>query len=82
MRARASPAIGTSRTSLATAITASRSPFEAIGKPASMTSTPKRSELVRHADLLFRVHGEARRLFTVAERGIENADVAHGYPQS
>src|SRR5215831_6879278 len=39
-RARANAAIGTSRTSRETAITASRSPLEAIGKPASMMSTP------------------------------------------
>src|SRR5437588_11236807 len=37
--ARASAAIGTSRTSLATICTASRSPREEIGKPASITST-------------------------------------------
>src|SRR5579859_5655316 len=41
LRARASAAMGTSRTSFATACTASRSPREAIGKPASMTSTPR-----------------------------------------
>src|SRR5439155_6022977 len=37
--ARARAAIGTERTSLATACTASRSPLDEIGKPASMTST-------------------------------------------
>src|SRR5215472_13150550 len=37
--ARASAAIGTPRTSLATLCTASRSPRDAIGKPASITST-------------------------------------------
>ena len=41
--ARASPATALSLTRLAILFTASKSPRDAIGKPASMTSTPKRS---------------------------------------
>tara|TARA_Y100000031_G_C7956892_1_gene264125 strand:- start:287 stop:475 length:189 start_codon:yes stop_codon:yes gene_type:complete len=43
LRARASPAIVAPLTSLAMVFTASKSPGEAIGKPASMTSTFKRA---------------------------------------
>src|ERR1700741_4674692 len=41
----------------------------------------ERGELVRHTDLFIRIHREAGRLFAVAERGVEDAYVAHGYPQ-
>jgi len=38
-------------------------------------------ELVGHADLLFSVHGEARRLLAVAQGGVEDANVTHKYPR-
>jgi DNA-binding transcriptional LysR family regulator len=46
----------------------------------------KNRELARQADFLFRVHGKAGRLLTVAKRGVKNAyDVVHGglpYPSN
>ncbi len=54
------------------ALTASKSPGEAAGKPASMTSTLKLCQLARDLDLLG--HGEpgAGRLLTVAQGRVED----------
>ena len=51
---------------------ASKSPGEAIGKPASMMSTPSRASCCADLDLLARVQRAARRLLAVAERGVED----------
>ena len=59
--------------------TASKSPGLAMGKPASMTSTPRSCKRVRDLQLLGEVHAGAGRLLAVAQRGVENhqAVVAH-----
>ena len=61
-------------TSRAMAWTASKSPGEAIGKPASMTSTPRSREGAGHLELLGEVHAAAGRLLAVAQRGVEDED--------
>ena len=57
--------------------TASKSPFEAIGKPASMMSTPS-GELLGDLELLGLVQAGARRLLAVAQGGVEDPDVSRG----
>jgi hypothetical protein len=47
--------------------TAAKSPSEAMGKPASM-------KLMRQTQLFRYVHAAARRLFAVAQRGVEYLD--------
>ena len=59
-------------TSRPTARTASKSPSDAIGKPASRTSTPELGQLVRHAHLLGHGHAAAGRLLAVAQGGVED----------
>jgi hypothetical protein len=68
--------------------TASKSPGEAMGKPASMTSTPEPRELQGDLELLLRVERDARRLLAVAQGGVEDVDAvgvglwdgrAHGF---
>ena len=67
------------RTSRAIACTASKSPSLAIGKPASITSTPSRSSWRAIASFSCEVHAAAGRLLAVAQRGVEDADeFAHG----
>ncbi len=66
--------MGTVRISCATLRTASRSPREEIGKPASITSTLRAAKLMGHADFLRGVHGEARRLLAIAQGGVEDAN--------
>ena len=72
--ARARPAMIGRRTAPAMVRTASKSPSDEIGKPASMMSTPSAIELLRQAQLLRRRHAEAGRLLAVAERGVEHLD--------
>ena len=80
--ARASPATRGPLTSLAIALTASKSPGEAIGKPASMMSTLQLGELARDLELLGAVHAGAGRLLAVAQRGVEDPDVTCGAHES
>ena len=61
-------------TSVAMARTASKSPSEAIGKPASMMSTPSAGEGPGHLELLGQVHARARRLLAVAQGRVEDPD--------
>ena len=51
---------------------ASKSPFEAIGKPASMTSTPRRASWRAISSFSAAFMTGARRLFAVAQRGVED----------
>ena len=79
--ARARPAITGPWTSRAIVRTASKSPGEAAGKPASITSTPEPRELVRDLELLAGVQRDARRLLAVAQCRVEDDDsVVHGAP--
>ena len=57
----------------------SKSPSEAMAKPASRMSTPSRGKLVRHAQLLVVVHGAAGGLLAVAEGGVEEDDLVGDY---
>ena len=61
--------------SAAIARTASKSPTEAIGNPASMTSTPSAAS-ASHLELLGHVHARARRLLAVTQRRVENPNPA------
>jgi len=54
--------------------TLSKSPGEAMAKPASMTFDPKLGQRLGHAQLLLEVHREAGRLLAVAQRGVEEDD--------
>ena len=66
-------------TALAIASTASKSPWLAIGNPASMTSTPRRAELLRDLELLAHVERDARRLLAVPQGRVEDHHVVgHG----
>ena len=60
------------RPARAMACTASKSPGEAMGKPASITSTPSSLEGVGHLQLLGQVHAGAGRLLAVAQGGVED----------
>ena len=71
---RARPQTDEPVTSAAMARTASKSPIEAMGNPASMTSTPKRGERSRDLKLLGHVHARAWRLFAVAQGGVKDPD--------
>ena len=78
--ARASPQITASLASRAISLTASKSPSEAIGKPASMMSTPISSRSVAICSFSSRVMVAPGRLLAVAERGVEDEDaVLRGY---
>ena len=59
---------------LAISLTARKSPSEAIGKPASMMSTPIVVEELRDLELFLMGHGGAGRLFAVAQGGVEDDD--------
>src|SRR6188508_1619002 len=79
---RARPAMIGPCTSRATRFTDSQSPREAIGKPASMMSTPKLGERLRDPQLFWLRHAAAGRLFAVPQCGIEDEDpigVGHRY---
>ena len=76
--ARARPATVAFLTRLAISATASKSPFEAIGKPASMMSTPISSSSSATCELLFQGHGGAGRLLAVAQGGVEDQDAVLG----
>ena len=65
-------------TSRAMAWTELKSPSEAMAKPASRMSTPRRGELVGHAEFFCVVHGAAGGLFAVAEGGVEEDDLGVG----
>ena len=60
----------------AMAWTASKSPGEAMGKPASITSTPSSVSALGDLELLGEVHAGAGRLFAVAQRGVEDDELA------
>ena len=64
-------------TSRAIACTASKSPGEAIGKPASMMSTFSRASWWAISSFSVRVQRDARRLLAVAQRGVEDLYVVH-----
>jgi hypothetical protein len=77
--ARASEQTVESLMASAMAFTASKSPLLDAAKPASMTSTRRRSELARDAQLLVARHRRAGRLLAVAQRGVEDDElVGHG----
>ena len=61
-------------TRLAISDTASKSPSEAIGKPASMMSTPISSRKSATSQLLLEGHGGAGALLAVAQGGVEDED--------
>ena len=63
------------RTALAIASTASKSPSLAIGKPASITSTPEAGELVGDLELLADVERDAGRLLAVPQGRVEDHHV-------
>ena len=58
----------------AIALTLSKSPGEAMAKPASMHVDAQFGQRLGHADLLVEVHREAGRLLAVAQRGVEDDD--------
>ena len=64
------------------ACTASKSPGEAMGKPASITSTPRSLKGVGDLELFGEVHAGAGRLLAVAQRGVENQDSVRGWHAS
>jgi len=59
-------------TSCAMACTASQSPFDAAGNPASMTSTPSSAKAWAMRSFSGLSHAAAGRLLAVAQRGIED----------
>jgi hypothetical protein len=59
---------------LAISETAAKSPSEAMGKPASMMSTPISSSRLGDLQLFLVGHGGAGRLFAIAQGGVENDD--------
>jgi hypothetical protein len=63
---------------LAISETASKSPSEAIGKPASMTSTPISSSSAGDLQLFLERHGGAGRLLAVAQGRVEDQDSVVG----
>ena len=73
----ARPAICAPLISRAIACTASKSPGEVRGKPASMMSTPSRSSWRAISSLSSACQRDARRLLAVAQRRIENDDLVH-----
>ena len=60
----------------AIASTASKSPGEVIGKPASITSTPSRASCWAISTFSCGVERDPRRLLAVAQRGVEDMDAA------
>ena len=77
-RQRASAATATPRVSRAMRWTASKSPGEAAGKPASMTSTLRRTSWRATSSFSAAVSPAPGRLLAVAQRGVEDADAARG----
>jgi hypothetical protein len=77
--ARASPATVAFFTRSAMRDTASKSPFDAMGKPASMMSTPWR-RADRDGELLLQGHGRAGALLAVAQGGVEDQYAVLGGP--
>ena len=79
LRARARAAIGTVRTSCATA---HRFQVAARGNREARFDHvhAQRRQLPRHADLLRGIHGKARRLLAVAQGGVEDAYYVHRGP--
>ena len=71
-KARARPAITGPSTVRAIPSTASKSPGEAIGKPASITSTPSRASCWAISSFSCGVQRDARRLLAVAQRRVED----------
>ncbi len=69
---RASPQITGPSTSRAIACTASKSPGEVIGKPASMMSTPRRASWWAISSFSCLVQRDAGRLLAVAQRRVED----------
>ena len=69
---RASAATVARSMTCATWRTASASSSDAMGKPASMMSTPKRLQLPGQPDLLVDLHREPRGLFAVPQGRVEN----------
>ena len=59
-------------------LTASKSPSEAIGKPASMMSTPISSRSFAICSFSLEGHGGAGRLLAVAQGGVEDQDAVLG----
>ena len=78
--ARARPATVAFLVRRAISATASKSPFEAIGKPASMMSTPMASSSSATSSFSSKRHRGAGALLAVAERGVENQDAVLGGP--
>ena len=74
--ARARPAMREPFTSRAISATDSKSPFEAIGKAGLDDVDAHARELLGDLELLGLVHGGAGRLLAVAQRGVEDLDVA------
>ena len=72
--ARERPQITAFLVRLAISCTAWKSPSEAIGKPASMMSTPIGVEQLGDFELLLVGHGGAGRLLAVAQGGVEDDD--------
>ena len=62
----------------AIACTASKSPGEAMGKPASITSTPSSLRAWARLQLLGQVHAGAGGLLAVAQRGVEDDQAVGG----
>ena len=69
---RARPQMTGPSTSRAIASTASKSPGEVIGKPASITSTPSRASCWAISSFSLLVQRDARRLLAVAQRRVED----------
>jgi hypothetical protein len=57
---------------LAISLTASKSPLEAIGKPASMMSTPMVFKQFGDLELFLQRHGRTGRLLAVTQGGVED----------
>ena len=71
---RARPQIVLPRMLAAISRTASKSPGDAIGKPASMISTPRSTKRLGDLHFFGQVHAGAGGLLAVAERGVEDLD--------
>ena len=62
---------------LAISRTASKSSGDAIGKPASMMSTPKSTRACASSSFSCEVHAAAGGLLAVAEGRVEDLDLSH-----
>ncbi len=71
---RARPAITGPRTCSAISLTLSKSPGEAIGNPASITSTPSSASASAMRSFSCRFMEKPGRLLAVAQRGVEHDD--------